>query len=186
MQMRIPRTLPAIALLLLPMSRADIRECLCDIAVPATLEARECGLCKEAERQPADVQYFFLRDTNPTKPHRWLALPRFHGSHPQQLFEMTPEQRAGYWAAAMAKAGETWGDQGWGVALNSTIKRTQCHIHIHIGKLLPDYEDDHFVVVEKASDIPLPEPGNGVWVHPVGSHFHAHVNEPAGELKLER
>ena len=42
--MRIPRSLPAMALLLLPLSRADVRGCLCDIATPATLEARECGL----------------------------------------------------------------------------------------------------------------------------------------------
>ena len=33
--------------------------------------------------------------------------------------------------------------------------------------------------------IPLPDNGNGVWVHPAGQRYHAHVNEPAGELKLE-
>jgi diadenosine tetraphosphate (Ap4A) HIT family hydrolase len=184
--MRIPRCFPAIALLLLPVSRADIRECLCDISVPATLDARDCGLCREAEKQPADVRYFFLRDTNPTKPHRWLALPRFHGNHPQQLTEMTPEQRTEYWSAAIAKAREVWGDEGWGVALNSTVKRTQCHIHMHIGKLLPDYENDKFVVVDGAADIPLPKDGDGVWIHPVGNRLHAHIEEPAGELKLER
>src|SRR6266567_35619 len=157
--MRIQRSLPAIALLLLPLSRADVRGCLCDVAVPATLEARDCGLCKEVEKQPADIPYFFLRDTNPTKQHRWLALPRFHGGHPQLMSDMTSEQRAGYWAAAISKAREVWGDQGWGVALNGTEKRTQCHIHIHIGKLLPDYENDKFVVVDKPSEIPAPKDG---------------------------
>jgi hypothetical protein len=186
MDMRIPRSLPALALLLLPLSRADVRGCLCDVAVPATMEARDCGLCREAEKQPADVQYFFLRDTNPNKPHRWLALPRFHGGHPEVLTDMTPEQRTGYWEAAIAKARETWGDQGWGVALNGTEKRTQCHIHIHIGKLLPDSENDKFVVIDQPAEIPVPKAGDGVWVHPVGTRFHAHIEEPAGELKLER
>ena len=136
--MRIPRCLPAIALCLLPLSRADVRDCLCDVAIPETLEARECGLCKEAEKQPADATYFFLRDVNPNKPHRWLALPRFHGNRPQQLIEMTPEQRTAYWSAAIAKARETWPNDPWGIALNSTERRTQCHIHLHIGKLLPN------------------------------------------------
>jgi hypothetical protein len=186
MKMRIPRSLAALALLLLPLSRADVRGCQCDVTIPATLDARECGLCKEAEKQPADLQYFFLRDTNPNKPHRWLALPRFHGSHPQQLIEMTPEQRRGYWAAAIAKAREVWGDQGWGIALNGTEKRTQCHIHIHIGKLLPDAENDKFVVIDGPAEVPVPKDGDGVWIHPAGNRFHAHIEEQAGELKLER
>src|ERR1035441_10343137 len=116
--MRIPRCLPVIALCLLPLSRADLRACLCDVAIPETLEARECGLCKEVEKQPPDVPYFFLRDTNPLKPHRWLALPRFHGNHPQQLAEMTAEQRTGYWSAAIAKARDTWPNDPWGIAAN--------------------------------------------------------------------
>ena len=184
--MRFTRCLPVAALLLLQLSHADIRECMCDVAVPASLEARECALCKETEKQPADVQFFYLRDTSPTKQHRWLTLPRFHGNHPQLLDEMTPEQRAAYWDAAMTKARELWPENNWGVALNGTIKRTQCHIHIHIGKLIPDYENDQFVVIDKPSEIPLPTSGNGVWVHPAGTRYHAHTDEPAGELKLER
>jgi diadenosine tetraphosphate (Ap4A) HIT family hydrolase len=178
--------LPAVVLLLLPLSHADIRTCACDIAIPETLEARECGLCKEAERQPADVRFFFLRDISPTKQHRWLAMPRFHGNHPQLLTEMTPEQRSAYWTAAIGKARELWGEQDWGVALNSTVKRTQCHIHLHIGKLLPDFENDKFVAIDGPSEIPLPKDGDGVWIHPAGNRLHAHTEEPAGELKLER
>lgn len=183
--MRHFRILAAAALWLLPVTRADIRTCLCDIAQPQTLDARECSLCKEVEQHAADVPYFYLRDTNPTKPNRWLVLPRFHGSHPQQLQEMTAEQRAGYWKAAIDKAREVWGED-WGIALNSLEKRTQCHIHIHIGKLLPGSEDDNFVVVDGPEGIPLPTEGNGIWIHPVGSRYHAHVNAPAGELKLQR
>jgi len=184
--MRISRHLLGAALFLLPLSRADVRHCLCDVAVPETMEARECGLCKEAEKQPADVTYFFLRDTNPNKPHRWLALPRFHGNKPQQLIEMTPEQRTGLWSAAIARARENWGDQGWGLAINSTERRTQCHLHIHIGKLLQDVENDHFVVVENVAAIPVPHDGDGMWVHPAGARLHVHLEEPTGELKLER
>jgi len=186
MKMRIARFLPAFALLLLPLSRADVRGCLCDIAIPETLEARECGLCKEAERQPADIQFFFLRDTNPNKLHRWLALPRFHGGRPEILSGMTAEQRTAFWSAAIAKARETWGEQNWGIALNSTEKRTQCHVHLHIGKLLPDVENDKFVAVDKPSEIPVPNNGDGIWIHPAGNRLHAHIEEPAGELKLER
>jgi hypothetical protein len=180
------RSLPLLAILLLPISRADVRTCLCDVLVPASLEARECGLCKEAERQPADIPYFFLRDSNPNKPHRWLALPRFHGNHPQQLLEMTTAQRTAYWTAAIAKAHTEWPDDTWGVALNSTTKRSQCHIHLHVGKLLPDAEDEHFVTVDSPSEIPVPKDGDGVWIHPLNGRLHVHTEEPAGELKLER
>jgi CDP-diacylglycerol pyrophosphatase len=184
--MRISRASAVIVLCLLPLSRADVRACLCDAAIPETLEARECGLCKEAEKQPADIQYFFLRDTNPGKPHRWLALPRFHGNHPQQLAEMTPQQRAGYWTAAIAKAREVWPNDSWGVALNSTEKRSQCHVHLHIGKLLPNPPEDQFVVVDGPAAIPVPREGDGVWIHSVDGRLHVHTAVPNGELNLER
>lgn len=170
---------------MLPLSRADVRGCLCDIAKPETMAARECSLCREAELRPADIPFFVLRDTNPNKPNRWLALPRFHGRNPQQLSDMTPEQRTGYWNAAIAKARELWGDQ-WGIAVNSDDRRTQCHAHIHIGKLLPDTEDDRFVLVDSPAAIPTPSGGEGIWIHPAGPGLHAHVGEPAGELKLQR
>jgi len=173
------------ALLLLPYTSADTRNCQCDPSRPETMEARECSLCKEAEKQPADVRFFALRDTNPNKPNRWLMLPRFHGNPSQQLLEMSPEQRTAYWTAAIAKAHELWGD-AWGIALNSTERRTQCHIHLHIGKLLPGMENDRFVVVDGPADIPVPKDGDGIWIHPVGGKLHAHTGEPTGELKLQR
>jgi len=183
--MRVLRILAAVGVLLLPLTRADVRTCQCDVARPETMDARECSLCKEAEKQPGYVSYFALRDTNPTKPNRWIMLPRFHGNHPQQLLEMTPAQRTGYWAAAIDKAQAEWGDT-WGIALNGTEKRTQCHIHIHIGKLLPEMENDHFVVVDGPAQIPVPKAGQGEWVHPVNGKLHVHIDEPAGELKLQR
>ena len=101
--MRYSRICAMAALWLLPFTRADVRNCLCDVDVPATMEARECSLCREAEKQPADIPCFFLRDVNPNKPHRWLALPRFHGNRPQQFQDMTPAQRTEFWTAAIAR-----------------------------------------------------------------------------------
>ena len=184
--MRITRYLPIIALSLLPLSRADVRNCLCDPAVPETLTARECALCVEAEKQPADATYFFLRDVNPNKPHRWLALPRFHGNRPQQLNEMTPEQRVGFWSAAIAKARESWPNDPWGIALNSTERRTQCHLHLHIGRLLPNVADENFIVVDKPAEIPVPNDGDGIWIHTAYGRLHVHSGVPNGELNLER
>jgi CDP-diacylglycerol pyrophosphatase len=179
------RIFVAMALFLLPLSCADVRDCQCDPAKPETMEARECSLCQVAEKQPAGVQFFAVRDTNPNKPNRWVMLPRFHGNRPQQFLEMTPEQRTGYWTAAIAKAHEVWGDE-WGIALNATERRTQCHIHLHIGKMLPDTENDKFVAVDKPSELPVPRDGDGMWIHPAGARLHAHIEEPAGELKLQR
>ena len=184
-QMRHYRIWAAALLWLMPVTRADVRTCLCDVNQPATMEARECSLCREAEKQPADIEFFFVRDANPNKPHRWLVMPRFHGIQPQQLLGMTPEQRNAYWRAAIAKAREVWGED-WGIALNSTEKRTQCHMHMHIGKLLPGSENDRFVMVDRIEDLPVPPDGQGMWIHPVGSGYHAHMDEPAGELKLQK
>lgn len=184
--MRTSRCLFLIVLCVLPLSRADVRNCLCDVAVPETLEARECGLCKEAEKQPAEPAYFFLRDSNPNKLHRWLALPRFHGNRPQQLNEMTPQQRTDYWTAAIAKAREAWPSDAWGIALNSTEKRSQCHLHFHIGKLLPNLPDEQFTVVDQPADIPVPNDGDGIWIHSAGARLHVHAGVTNGELNLER
>ena len=183
--MRACRFLTVLTLCLLTPTYADVRNCQCDVAVPATLEARECSLCKEVEKYPADVPYVFVRDTNPNKPNRWLVLPRFHGNRPQQILEMTAEQRTAYWTAAIAKAHELWGDD-WGIAMNSTERRTQCHLHLHIGKLLPDMENEQFTAVDKASEIPVPPDGDGMWIHLAGGRIHAHIGEPTGELKLQR
>jgi diadenosine tetraphosphate (Ap4A) HIT family hydrolase len=179
------RSFGVLLLWLLPLTRADVRMCQCDVSVPATLEARECSLCREVEKYPVNVPFVFVRDTNPNKPNRWLILPRFHGNRPQQLLEMTPEQRTEYWKAAIAKARELWGEE-WGVALNSVERRTQCHMHMHIGKLLPDQENDRFVTVDGPEQMPVPPDGEGMWIHPAGGRYHAHMNEPAGELKLQK
>ncbi len=107
-------------ILLASIACADVRNCACDAAKPETLESRECRLCREAENQISGVAIFFLKDNNPRKPNRWLALPR---AHMHALAEMTPESRLALWNAAIEKAKSLWGDQ-WGLAVNGDERRT--------------------------------------------------------------
>lgn len=164
---------------------ADVRQCGCDLARPETLEARECGLCREAEKQPADASVFFLKDINPRKPNRWLALPRVHGKVQHGLSEMAPADRTRFWMAAISKARELWGGE-WGLAVNGDESRTQCHAHIHIGKLLKGVETGRYVVVRDASQIPAPTDGSGIWVHPESGQLHVHTAEQITETVLLR
>ena len=161
-------------------------ECPCDVSKPETLELRQCSLCKLAEQQPLTPAIFFVKDRSPMKPNRWLALPRKHwtGDHP--LDEMTPEERTEIWTAAIEKAKSLWGDE-WGVAYNGGQVRTQCHLHIHIGRLLPLrlIETDNFIVVRGPANIPAPK-GEGMWIHPVGKRLHVHMPEQRAETVLYR
>jgi len=166
----------------LPAAGANIIErCECEPARPQTLLARECGLCREAEKQPAGEGVFYLKDINPTKPNRWLALPR---THEHSLAAMTPAERTALWTAAIAKGKELFGDH-WGLALNGRRVITQCHVHVHIGKLLPGIETDNFIIVNKPEDIPLPV-DEGFWIHPQGAQFHVHRGEQITETVLLR
>jgi CDP-diacylglycerol pyrophosphatase len=181
--MRYLRILGAAVLWVLPLAEADVRSCACDAERPETMESRECALCRAAEEQPAGTTYFVIRDANPNKPNRWLALPRYHGHNPQELAGMTPEQRTGYWTFAIAKAREFWGEE-WGLAVNNLERRSQCHMHIHIGKLNEGVEDDRLVIVDGPADIPLPREGEGLWVHPVAGKLHVHFGNTSPELLL--
>lgn len=185
--MRLFPLLAGAALLLLQATHADVRTCQCDVTRPETLDVRDCSLCKAAEAQPAAAAYFVLRDANPNKPHRWLALPRYHGQNPQHLGNMTPDERTAYWSYTIAKANEFWPAGDWGLAVNSLERRTQCHAHIHIGRLREGVENDRFTVVDGAASIPLPKDGDGLLVHPIGGgKLHVHTGDDAPELLLER
>ncbi|MCL6545847.1 MAG: cation-translocating P-type ATPase, partial [Bryobacteraceae bacterium] len=78
--------------------------CACDPADPKTLEARSCSLTREALAQPEDPPVFFLKDINPRKPNRWLALPRAVRKDVYTLSRMRPQEREQLWTAAIAKA----------------------------------------------------------------------------------
>jgi diadenosine tetraphosphate (Ap4A) HIT family hydrolase len=171
-----------VALLAALALRADLVTCNCDPTRPETLEARQCSLCREAEKQPAEVKVFFLKDANPTKPNRWLALPR---THERSIDQLNSQQRAELWTAAIAKAKSLFGDQ-WAIAYNAPSVQTQCHVHLHIGKLIPGVETSQFTAVGKIEEIPVPASGEGYWIHPEGKLFHIHTGEQINETVLER
>jgi len=160
------------------LGHADVRGCVCDLAQPESMQARECGLCRLAEQQTVEAPIFFTKDINPTKPNRLLVLPRKHYPGPHSLSELSPEERTAYWTAAIAKARELWGDS-WGIAVNADSSRTQCHTHMHIGKLLPDVENEEFVLADGPATIPVPPEGGGAWVHPVNGKLHVHYRATA-------
>jgi hypothetical protein len=175
----------ALALTGIVVLRADVRGCHCDVKNPAEMAEKDCGLCAIADKQPAYMTVFFLKDANPTKPNRELALPRVHAPGEHLLSSLSPETRLELWSAAIARAQELWGNN-WGIAGNGVEKRTQCHTHLHIGKLLPNQDEEKFVVVNGPADIPVPDDGGGILVHPAGQQLHVHLGDNAPELRLMR
>src|SRR5271170_7700364 len=161
---------------------ADVSHCARDASKPSTLQARECSLCAEAEKQPAGIGVFFVRDANPRKANRTLAMPRVHTPGGHSLADLTAEQRTELWTAAIAKARELWGDR-WGVAYNGDKVRTQCHAHIHIGRMIPGVETANFVVVSSPAEIPVPQE-DGFWIHPQDGKLHVHTGEQITETVL--
>ncbi len=159
-------------------------QCACDAAKPESLAARECSLCREVEKYPLDSPILFIKDANPSKPNRWLALPRAHGPVGHRLANMDPAERTKLWAAAIEKATAVWGDK-WGIAYNGDKVRTQCHAHIHIGKLLPGIETSQFIVVDGPDRIPAPDV-DGFWIHPQDGKLHVHTGEQITETVLLR
>jgi CDP-diacylglycerol pyrophosphatase len=181
--------LPAIILAVLLF---DVRNCDCDVSKPETLEARNCSLCREAEKQPLNTGVFFLKDANPNKPNRTLALPRKHTPGAHALADLTPSDRTELFTAAIAKGRELWGDD-WGIAYNGVESRTQCHAHVHVGKLLPDSETvqkaeaaHDFAVVDNPSQIVVPTDGSGFWLHSVTGKIHVHSGAQINEFVLMR
>ncbi|HCC58792.1 MAG TPA: hypothetical protein DEQ47_16350 [Solibacterales bacterium] len=161
---------------------AEIHNCACEAAKPETLELRECSLDRAVRDDAAGAPYLFLKDVNPTKPNRIVALPR---TNVVRLADMTPEQRAAFWQVCIAKAVALWGDD-WGVAMNGEKARTQCHLHVHIGKLRPDAEQEGGVAVDGPEDIPLPDAAAGLWVHRVAGKLHVHAGQQINETVLIR
>jgi diadenosine tetraphosphate (Ap4A) HIT family hydrolase len=158
--------------------------CPCDLKIPETLNARQCSLTKvTAERLPG-IPTFFLPDANPSKPNRLLALPREEKSGMQRIADLTPEARLELWTAAIAKAKEKWGDR-WGIAYNGDNVRTQCHVHVHIGRLIEGVEAGEFLLVDGPAQIPVPGK-DGYWIHPVNGKLHVHTGEQICETVLLR
>jgi diadenosine tetraphosphate (Ap4A) HIT family hydrolase len=182
---------PALALLTLllsvapPRLAADARACDCKLNDPESMKQRQCSLCREAENQPAGVEFFVIRDSNPHKPNRWLILPRAHmpGSHP--LHRMPTKERDRLWNFAIAEAKRQFPDGGWGIAYNGDKVRTQCHLHLHIGKFIPAAENSKFKLIRRVAQIPAPSTG-GVLIYPVKNGFRVLTGEEAMETALVR
>lgn len=173
-----------LALLLWAAAALAQQTCDCDPAHAEKMAARNCSLCNEAEKA-APGEVFFLKDISPRKPNRWLALPRRHDAGQHHLHEMSKAERTALWKAAIARAKELWGEE-WGVAYNGPKVRTQCHAHVHIGKLLKGVERDvNVITVSGPEQIPAPK-NEGVWVHPVGKRIHVHLGEQTTETALMR
>jgi diadenosine tetraphosphate (Ap4A) HIT family hydrolase len=146
------------------------------------MQARSCSLCREAEKQPQSVHIFFLKDSNPTKPNRWLALPRLHD---RTFGQLPPELRVELLRAAMEKAKALFGDD-WAIAYNAPEVQTQCHVHLHIGKWMPAVANKQFITVQRIDDVPVPPKGEGFWIHPAGNVLHVHTGDIITETVLVR
>ena len=161
-------------------------KCACDASQPETLQDRQCSLCVEAEKQPPGQIVFFLKDANPRKPNRTLALPRVHGNGLHLMADLPAETQAALWTAAIGKARDLFPRNDWGIAFNGDRVRTQCHTHIHIGRLLPGVETSNFIVIDNAAAIPPPR-DDGYWIHPAeGGKLHVHRGEQVTETVLLR
>ena len=176
-----------IVLLLLaaPLAFADMPGCGCDPADAKSMEARECGLSREALAQASGKPVLFIKDINPRKPNRWLAMPAAVRKGENSLSEMSPQARLGLWTDAILKAKELWG-ANWALAYNGDEVRTQCQPHLHIGKLIDGVETPRFVEVDGPAQIPVPAGGEGLWVHAQGGKLHVHLGEDLTESVLLR
>lgn len=94
-----------------------------------------------------------------------------------------PAARTELWREAIAKGKELFGDH-WALAYNAESLHTQCHVHIHIGRMIDGVEWGKFIVVDGPGQIPLPGP-DGLWVHPVNG-IHVHLDEQVTENVLLR
>jgi diadenosine tetraphosphate (Ap4A) HIT family hydrolase len=174
----------ATLLIFLPSLFAQVSNCVCDHALHNYSE-KSCGLCAEVDKFPETQAVVFIRDNSPLKPNRWLAMPRKPTSGKMQLLaDLTPAERAELFREAIAKAKEVWGDR-WGLALNGANSRGQCHLHIHIGRLIEGVEWGKPLEISATEEVP--DTGdNGLWIHPVANgKLHVHV-EVSTETVLAR
>lgn len=178
-------TLGVFVLVLLapPAAAPPVVDCPCDHSSIETLKPRVCSLCRTAEEQTAAV--YFLKDINPHKPNRYLALPKAHDSGMQSVGTIPEPLRTELWRGAIAKARELYQER-WGIAHNSHLFRTQCHAHLHMGPMSPEVEDTNGTLYDDPSEFPGFPPDQGMWVHPQGDRFCVHFDRDLTEIVLIR
>ena len=179
---------PGIVLLLLgaPLALADMPGCGCDPADAKSMEARECSLSREALAQPSGKPVFFLKDINPRKPNRWLALPSVVRKGENTLSEMSSpgaaqslDGRHSEGERALGRASGRWLTTAMRSAPSANRTCTS-------GKLIEGVETERFVEVDGPAQIPVPANGEGLWVHPQGRKLHVHLGEQLTESVLLR
>ncbi len=180
---RSPAILFLLAAAAIPLA-ADVTHCACDTTRPETMKARECSLCVEAEKHPAGVPYFVLKDVNPRKPGRWLALPQAHTPGPHGLHLLPKEARTQLWRFAIQQAAERFGED-WALAYNGQLMRTQCHLHLHMGRWIKAADTAKFKRVRRVEDFPAPA-GTGILIRPVKGGFLVLTGEQIMETALVR
>ena len=168
---------------LVPLVPMPVVDCPCNHAEPSSMDSRVCSLCGTAERE--DHEIYFLKDINPRKPNRYLALPKAHESGFQSTIDLTPELRARLWRRAAERAEELYPGR-WGLAQNSHFFRTQCHAHIHIGPLSPEVQDEGGSLYGTVEQFPNVGPGQGMWLHPKNSMYCVHLDRDLAEIVLVR
>ena len=168
---------------LVPLAPMPVVSCPCDHALPESISNRVCSLCGTAAKQTDEI--YFLKDINPHKPNRYLALPKAHGSGFQSTADLSQALRAELWRQAAKRAEELYPGR-WGLAQNSHFFRTQCHAHIHIGPLSPEVEDTLGMVYASAEQFPNVGAEEGMWLHPKDGRFCVHLDRDLAEIVLVR
>jgi diadenosine tetraphosphate (Ap4A) HIT family hydrolase len=172
-----------LVLLAPPAAAPPVVDCPCDHGRSESLEARVCSLCGTAEKQTTEV--YFLKDINPNKPNRYLALPKAHERGMQSVGTIPKPLRTQLWREAIAKAQELFGER-WGIAHNSHLFRTQCHAHLHMGPMSPEVDDTNGTLYGDAGEFPAFPADQGMWVHPKDGRLCVHLDRDLTEIVLIR
>ena len=168
---------------LVPLVPMPVVNCPCDHGDSESMASRVCSLCGTAEKHADEI--YFLKDINPHKPNRYLALPKAHDSGLQSTADLSESLRGKLWLAAAERAEELFPGR-WGLAQNSHYFRTQCHAHIHIGPLSPEVEEAGGVVYQTVAEFPDVGPEQGIWLHPRHGGYCVHLDRDLAEIVLLR
>lgn len=166
---------------LAPTVPMPVVNCPCDHAHLASMKSRVCSLCRTAE--DATEEIYFLKDINPRKPSRYLALPKAHDHGFQSTIHLARNLRSKLWTRAIQRAEELYPGR-WGLAQNSHFFRTQCHAHIHIGPLSPEVVDEGGRLYATVDDMPEVGPAQGIWLHPKEGQYCVHLDRDLAEIVL--
>ncbi len=153
--------------------------CPCDEGNPRSLDQTVCGLCGGGQ---GHTDAYVVRDASPAKPNRLLALPPHHAV---ELADLRLDQRTALWTAAIVAARKNF-DEDWALAQNSVLFRTQCHAHIHIGRLDPEYRHSGGTIIASPADLPATTTFQGIWVHPRDNGYCFHLDRLHPEALLQR